>query len=142
MQIKWKIFQGFSRTKKRKKHMKRLSFITQFKIEFFLPFTSCRKVLGKIPDMCTNNYLRCTKHEVHNHVCKHVIRCTKKHAPRFLILEALPHTWVRKYYLIQWLYSEKLCSYWIINKAKTTNCKTKQNRRDIFLVQTSLQQVN
>ena len=34
---------------KRKKHMKRLSFITQFKIEFLLPFTSCRKACGKIP---------------------------------------------------------------------------------------------
>ena len=31
--------------------MKRLSFITQFKIEFLLPFTSCRKVLGKMPDI-------------------------------------------------------------------------------------------
>ena len=29
--------------------MKRLSFITQFKIEFLLPFTSCRKELGKMP---------------------------------------------------------------------------------------------
>ena len=29
--------------------MKRLSFITQFKIEFLLPFTSCRKACGKIP---------------------------------------------------------------------------------------------
>ena len=27
--------------------MKRLSFKTQFKIEFLLPLTSCRKVLGK-----------------------------------------------------------------------------------------------
>ena len=27
----------------------RLSFITQFKIEFLLPFTGCRKVLGKMP---------------------------------------------------------------------------------------------
>ena len=31
------------------KFMKRLSFIIQFKIEFFLPFTSRRKVLGKMP---------------------------------------------------------------------------------------------
>ena len=31
--------------------MKRLSFITQFKIEFLLLFTGCRKVLGKIPVM-------------------------------------------------------------------------------------------
>ena len=28
----------------------RLSFITQFKIEFLWPFTGCRKVLGKMPD--------------------------------------------------------------------------------------------
>ena len=28
----------------------RLSFITQFKIEFLLPFTGCRKLLGKMPD--------------------------------------------------------------------------------------------
>ena len=35
--------------KKRKKQMKRLIFITQFKIEFLLPFTGCRKVLGKMP---------------------------------------------------------------------------------------------
>ena len=30
--------------------MKRLRFTTQFKIEFLLPFSSCRKVLGKIPE--------------------------------------------------------------------------------------------
>ena len=30
--------------------MKRLSFKTQFKIEFLLPFTGCRKVLEKIPE--------------------------------------------------------------------------------------------
>ena len=29
--------------------MKRMSFIIQFKIELLLTFTSCRKVLGKIP---------------------------------------------------------------------------------------------
>ena len=29
--------------------MKRLSFITQFKIEFLLPFTGCRNVFGKMP---------------------------------------------------------------------------------------------
>ena len=29
--------------------MKRLSFITQFKIEFLLLFTGCRNVPGKIP---------------------------------------------------------------------------------------------
>ena len=26
-----------------------MSFITQFKTEFLLPFTGCRKVLGKMP---------------------------------------------------------------------------------------------
>ena len=30
--------------------MKRLSFMTQFKIEFFLLFTGSRKVLGKVSD--------------------------------------------------------------------------------------------
>ena len=43
-----KSFKGVSKTKKEKKHLKRLSFITQFNIEFFLPFTGCRKVLGKM----------------------------------------------------------------------------------------------
>ena len=41
--IEWKIFQKL----KRKNHMKKLSFITQFKIEFLLPFTGCRKCLEK-----------------------------------------------------------------------------------------------
>ena len=35
--------------KQEEKHMKRSSFITQFKIKFLLPFTGCRKVLGKMP---------------------------------------------------------------------------------------------
>ena len=35
--------------KRKKQNMKRLSFITQFKIEFLLPFTGCRKVLRKMP---------------------------------------------------------------------------------------------
>ena len=34
--------------------MKRLSFITQFKIEFLLPFTNCREVLGKMPGFMEN----------------------------------------------------------------------------------------
>ena len=33
--------------------MKKLSFITQFKIEFLLPFTGCRKVLKKMPEEVT-----------------------------------------------------------------------------------------
>ena len=40
--IEWQIFQKL----KRKKRMRKLSFITQFKIEFLLRFTGCRKVLG------------------------------------------------------------------------------------------------
>ena len=35
--------------KKKKEKMERLSFITQFKIEFLLTFICCRKVLGKMP---------------------------------------------------------------------------------------------
>ena len=38
----------FQRQKRKKKRMERLSFITQFKIEFLPPFTDCRKVLGKM----------------------------------------------------------------------------------------------
>ena len=46
-----KFFNNFS--KEKKKNMKRLNFITQFKIEFLLSFLGCRKVLGKIPEhMC------------------------------------------------------------------------------------------
>ena len=46
----WKSFKGISKTKKEtKKHIKRLSYITQFKIEFLLLFNSCRKLLGKMP---------------------------------------------------------------------------------------------
>ena len=32
----------------KKKHMKKLSFITQFKIAFLLLFTGCSEVLGKM----------------------------------------------------------------------------------------------
>ena len=35
---------------------KRLSFITPFKIEFLLPLTGCRKVLGKMP-LCVCIYI-------------------------------------------------------------------------------------
>ena len=37
----------------------------------------------------TNDYLRCTKCEVHDRVRKYVIKCKKKCVPRFLTLEAL-----------------------------------------------------
>ena len=42
--------QGCFKNKNKKNYMKRLSYITQFKIEFLLPFTGCRKVLGNVPD--------------------------------------------------------------------------------------------
>ena len=45
----WEIFQGFCKSKKEKKLINTLSFITRFKIEFLLQFTGCTKVLGKIP---------------------------------------------------------------------------------------------
>ena len=46
-----KSFKAVSETKKKKTHQeKRLIFNTQFKIEFLLPFTGCREVLGKMPD--------------------------------------------------------------------------------------------
>ena len=37
--------------------MKRLSCITQVKIEFLLPFTGSRKVLGKMPELVLINQL-------------------------------------------------------------------------------------
>ena len=47
--IELKIFQGCFKNKNEQKHMKKLSFITQFKIKFLLPFTGLRKVFGKMP---------------------------------------------------------------------------------------------
>ena len=44
-----KSFEGFSKTKKKNKHRKRLNFKTSFRIEVLLPFTSCRKMLEKMP---------------------------------------------------------------------------------------------
>ena len=56
---------GFLKKKKKKKktHMKRLSFITQFKIELLLPFTSCRKLLGKMPAIRVHKLSRFFKEE-------------------------------------------------------------------------------
>lgn len=42
---------AFSITKIKKTYMFRLSFITQFKVEFLLPLTGFRKVLRKMPAM-------------------------------------------------------------------------------------------
>ena len=62
--IEWKIFQGFFK----KILMKRLSFIIQFKIEFLLLFTGCRKVLGQIPEL-----VYCCLYFGGNTVCSEVL---------------------------------------------------------------------
>ena len=41
---------------KRKKNMKKLSFITWFTIEFLLLFTGWREVLGKMPEIIINSW--------------------------------------------------------------------------------------
>ena len=41
--------ESFEEKLTRRVKWKRLSFITQFKIEFLLPYTGCRKVLTKMP---------------------------------------------------------------------------------------------
>ena len=38
--------------------MKGLSFITRFKIEFLLPFTSCRKELTEMPDFRQKQHIK------------------------------------------------------------------------------------
>ena len=43
--------------KKKKKNMKELSFTTQFKIEFLLLFTSCRKLLEEMPEYLIVGFL-------------------------------------------------------------------------------------
>ena len=49
--IKWKIFQSCF---KNKRHMKRMGFITQLKIEFLLLFASCKKLVGKMLALVDN----------------------------------------------------------------------------------------
>ena len=45
-----RVFQNKKKTKKTASYLaKRSNFITQFKIEFLLPFVGCRKVLRKMP---------------------------------------------------------------------------------------------
>ena len=44
-----KSYKGVLKTKQKKKNEGIEFFITQFKIEFLLPFTNCRKVLEKMP---------------------------------------------------------------------------------------------
>ena len=41
-----------------KQKMKKLSFITQFKIEFLLLFIGCRRVLGKVPVVATKYHVQ------------------------------------------------------------------------------------
>ena len=57
-------------------------------LKYFFLCSRCKARYVSI-QTCMNDYLMCVKFEVHDHVCKHAIRCTKKHVPRFLILEAL-----------------------------------------------------
>ena len=48
--------ENLSRVFSKQKRKKRLSFTTQFKIEFLLPFTGSRKVLAKMPAVyCLKN---------------------------------------------------------------------------------------
>ena len=62
---------------KRKNHIKRLSFITQFKIEFLLPFTSCRKVLGKMPDIYV-----CIEYSEHTPIFSKMMLHTGEKSPK------------------------------------------------------------
>ena len=49
-----KCFKGVLKTNKQKKTCTEIvKFITQFKIEFLLPFTGCRRVLGEMPSKLT-----------------------------------------------------------------------------------------
>ena len=53
--------ENFSRVfqkQKRNRNMKRLSFITQFKVQFLVPFTGYKKVLGKMPDSTLKSPLK------------------------------------------------------------------------------------
>ena len=47
-----RVFRKQNKTKTKKE--KRLNFITQFKNDFLLTFSGCRKVLGKMPDIQIN----------------------------------------------------------------------------------------
>ena len=53
--------------------MKRLNFITQFKIEFLLQFTGCIKVLGKMP--------------VQMHLCLREVRNTEEKQGKWKLKE-------------------------------------------------------
>ena len=37
--------------KEKKKHIKKLTFITQFNFKFLIMFTGCREVVGKMPGL-------------------------------------------------------------------------------------------
>ena len=51
-----KRMENLSRVFLKQKRKKRLSSITQFKIEFLLPFTGCGKVLGRMTDIYIARY--------------------------------------------------------------------------------------
>ena len=58
-----------------------------------LNFTFCSKIFHLVVGARRGTRQRTRVHErlseVHDRVCKHFIRCTKKRVPRFLILEVL-----------------------------------------------------
>ena len=64
--------------------------------EIDFKFTFYSKIFHVRVQACTNGYLTCTTCEVHDRVRKHVIRCTKKRVPRFLILVALEYSMLPK----------------------------------------------
>ena len=73
---------------------------------------------------CTNEYLRCTKCEMHNRVRKHAIRCTKKRVPRFLILEALT--------ISPWKLVIIICLLTLCKKKKNNNNNTGVSLAQIY----------
>ena len=84
-----KSFKGVSKTKNKKKtHMKRLSFITQFKIEFLLLLTGWRKMLGKMPECDVLIYLN-VKNNFLRAFINSVIFLSKHSCALFLILISL-----------------------------------------------------
>ena len=79
-------------------------------------FLFCSRCTARFTHAFTNDYLRCTKCEVHDRVCKHIIRCMKKHVPRFPILEALGrknYNFCRSFYISYMLYTYFLTYFFI-----------------------------
>ena len=73
------LFQEQKQKQTKKKHLKELSFVAQFKIEFLLPFTSCKKMHGKMPanvcelkklafPLCSQTLLKVDEYAVHKFI--------------------------------------------------------------------------